>query len=304
MAAYGDCGRIDLSDLLVCRTGTCGSISTTCGRRRRKRWHRDRVFGRKFVERFRAAPSGRQHRRALRAHRRRRQAAAGGSVDRPDRAPPGACAPEHPAPVFHGGRGAQRGVEPQADATPLDRRPDVPPSPGDAGTALGAAAWVAMELGDPVKPLPDAYLGPDYDGDSIARELEGLHIPYERLADPASTGASLLAAGEVVAWFQGRMEWGPRALGNRSTSGHPGVPGTADDINARIKYRGLASLLPVGAGRVRGGLPRLEAPVAIHDALLRPAPGVARAHSRDHARGRDPCGPRSYPARPTLAFTG
>jgi carbamoyltransferase len=113
----------------------------------------------------------------------------------------------------------------------------VPPSPGDAGTALGAASWAAMELGDEVKPLRDAYLGPGYDGDSIARELEGLRIPHERLPDPAAKGASLLAAGEVVAWFQGRMEWGPRALGNRSILGHPGVPGTADDINARIKYR-------------------------------------------------------------------
>jgi carbamoyltransferase len=113
----------------------------------------------------------------------------------------------------------------------------VPPNPGDAGTALGAAALVAAGRGDRIAPLSHAYLGPGFTTKQVREELDGLRIPYAVVDDAAERAARLLAAGEVVAWFQGRAEWGPRALGDRSILGHPGVRGTADDINARIKYR-------------------------------------------------------------------
>jgi carbamoyltransferase len=113
----------------------------------------------------------------------------------------------------------------------------VPPSPNDAGTSLGAASFAAARRGERVKPLAHAYLGPAYTTDAIASELESLRIPYVRVDDAPARAAELLAAGDAVAWFQGRMEWGPRALGNRSILGHPGRAGTADDINERIKYR-------------------------------------------------------------------
>ena len=113
----------------------------------------------------------------------------------------------------------------------------VPPNPGDAGTALGAAALVAAGGGDRIAPLRHAYLGPAFEPKEIREELDDLRIPYAVVDDPAERAAALLASGEVVAWFQGRAEWGPRALGNRSILGHPGVRGTADEINARIKYR-------------------------------------------------------------------
>ena len=60
---------------------------------------------------------------------------------------------------------------------------------------------------------------------------------YEQVPDAPQAAARLLAEGHPVAWFQGRMEFGPRALGNRSILGDPSQPGIADRINAQIKYR-------------------------------------------------------------------
>lgn len=113
----------------------------------------------------------------------------------------------------------------------------VPPNPGDAGTALGAAALVAAERGDRVAPLVHAALGPCFTEKEIREELDGVRLPYTVVGDASEAAAALLASGEIVAWFQGRAEWGPRALGQRSILGHPGLRGTADEINARIKYR-------------------------------------------------------------------
>ena len=120
---------------------------------------------------------------------------------------------------------------------PLVDRLFVPPSADDAGTALGAASLVAARAGDAIHPLRNAYLGPTFDSDDVARALRARGVAAERVADPAARAAALLADGEVVAWFQGAMEWGARALGARSILGHPGRRGTADAINARIKCR-------------------------------------------------------------------
>jgi carbamoyltransferase len=237
MAAYGDPSRVDLSDLLVCRDGDLWLDIDYLWTPKARRWHRDRTFGRRFVERFGPPREGdaidEPYVHIAAAAQQRLEEASIALIE------------HHLGPRLRstrrlcltGGVALNVVLNRKLMQHPWIDEIYVPPSPGDAGTALGAAAWAAMDLGDPVKPLRDAYLGPAYDGDSIARELEGLRIPYQRLLDPAGKGASLLAAGEVVAWFQGRMEWGPRALGNRSILGHPGKVGTADDINTRIKYR-------------------------------------------------------------------
>ncbi|MFW6067497.1 MAG: carbamoyltransferase [Myxococcota bacterium] len=116
------------------------------------------------------------------------------------------------------------------------------PAATDDGTAFGAAMFVHhVTLGEPRgEPLGHAYLGPEFSDAEIrtalrsrgvdgARELEG-----EALYD---TTAAHMADGKVVGWFQGRMEWGPRALGARSIVAHPGHPGMKDILNARIKHR-------------------------------------------------------------------
>ncbi len=113
----------------------------------------------------------------------------------------------------------------------------VQPAAHDAGTALGAATYVAAEKGIRLEPMGHPYLGPEYSDDAIVRALEKLAIPHRKYDDIVETTADLLAAGHIVAWFQGRMEYGPRALGNRSILGHPGAPGISDEINGRIKFR-------------------------------------------------------------------
>src|SRR6185503_5655920 len=97
----------------------------------------------------------------------------------------------------------------------------VQPAAGDAGTALGAAQYVWHEvLGhERTFTMDHAYWGPGYD-ESRLRET-----------------ARALAAGAIVGWFQGRTEWGPRALGNRSILGDPRRPETKEVLNARIKRR-------------------------------------------------------------------
>lgn len=113
----------------------------------------------------------------------------------------------------------------------------VQPAASDAGTALGAATYAAHLAGDVVRPMEHAYLGPEYSPAEILAVLERRGIAHELCASITDVASDLLARGEVVAWFQGRMEFGPRALGNRSILGNPASRGVADKINAQIKYR-------------------------------------------------------------------
>jgi carbamoyltransferase len=112
----------------------------------------------------------------------------------------------------------------------------VQPAASDAGTALGAATYAAHQLGDTIEPMQHAYLGPEYSNDEIEATLQKRNIRYDRVAI-IDVVSDLLARGEVVAWFQGRMEFGPRSLGNRSILGNPSLKGVSDLINSQIKYR-------------------------------------------------------------------
>jgi len=115
----------------------------------------------------------------------------------------------------------------------------VQPAAGDSGTSLGAATYVAAARGEKLSRMNHVYLGPEYGADECLASLEASEEPLHfRLLDdvPAET-AEILAAGNPVAWFQGRMEFGPRALGGRSILGCPSAPGIADRINEQIKFR-------------------------------------------------------------------
>ena len=121
---------------------------------------------------------------------------------------------------------------------PLVSQLYVQPASSDAGIALGAASYAAVARGETIQPMTDsAAYGPSYSGAEVREVLDRYRIPYEELSDPPEKAAELLAEGGIVAWFEGRMEWGPRALGQRSILGNPGVRGTADEINSRIKFR-------------------------------------------------------------------
>jgi len=112
-------------------------------------------------------------------------------------------------------------------------------APSDVGNSIGAALYVAHTLeGQPRDfSFNSSYIGPSFDNASIRASLERRGIAHEVLPNPAKTVASLLARGEIVAHFDGRMEFGERALGNRSILGDPRSPIAKDKINSMIKYR-------------------------------------------------------------------
>jgi carbamoyltransferase len=122
----------------------------------------------------------------------------------------------------------------------------IQPAAGDAGGALGAAMIVAAErgagrphVGQGRDAMSGALLGPAYSDEEIAEFLDSRGIPHQRL-DPAALAsrvAAELAAGKVVGWFQGRMEFGPRALGARSILGDPRNTDMQSTMNLKIKFR-------------------------------------------------------------------
>jgi carbamoyltransferase len=121
----------------------------------------------------------------------------------------------------------------------------VQPAAGDSGGALGAAlmAWHEFE-GRPRTPAPTdsmegSYLGPSYSADEIGQCLASEGIPHELVGDEAlpERVAALLAQDRVVGWFQGRMEYGPRALGARSILADARSPEAQRRVNLKIKFR-------------------------------------------------------------------
>lgn len=114
----------------------------------------------------------------------------------------------------------------------------VQPAAGDSGTALGAALAVAAdaESAEPISPMPSASLGRSFTDDQIAAALTEADIRYERPDDIAVAVGEVLADDGIVGWFQGRSEFGPRALGNRSLLADPRRAGNLERLN-RVKGR-------------------------------------------------------------------
>jgi carbamoyltransferase len=117
----------------------------------------------------------------------------------------------------------------------------VQPAAGDNGTSLGAALWVQHQVLAAPRGfvMRHASLGPEYDDEECARALAGSKHAVTRIDDSelASRTAQAIADGKVVGWFQGRMEFGPRALGNRSVLADPRRADMKDVLNRRIKHR-------------------------------------------------------------------
>lgn len=117
----------------------------------------------------------------------------------------------------------------------------IQPAAGDAGTALGVCYYIYHQLlGKPrTFVLNKAYTGPQFTDDQIEAVLRQHNLTFAQLTEDAlaDRAAELVAGGAVLGWFQGRMEWGPRALGNRSIIADPRRAGTKDLLNARIKHR-------------------------------------------------------------------
>lgn len=120
------------------------------------------------------------------------------------------------------------------------------PAAGDAGGALGAALFVSHQLlNEPRTPTSDdsqqgSLLGPAYDDDAIEQTLQQEGAVFDRFGteeELCDAVAELLSREQVVGWFQGRMEFGPRALGSRSILGDPRSPRMQDVMNRKIKFR-------------------------------------------------------------------
>jgi carbamoyltransferase len=114
------------------------------------------------------------------------------------------------------------------------RRIYIHPNMGDGGCGTGAAMVETVAAGQRLDPLPNAYLGPEYSDAEMEQALEAAGIQYERIEPIERTIAELVAAGEVVARFDGRMEYGPRALGNRSILYHATDPAVNQWLNTRL----------------------------------------------------------------------
>ena len=147
----------------------------------------------------------------------------------------------------------------------------------DDGTAIGAAlyVWNAV-LGKPRAGSVDhAYWGPEHSEAEMETALRHAGLAFERLERPAllARAAAHLNAGHVMGWYQGRSEWGPRALGNRSILAHPGWPGMKDLINQKIKRR--EAFRPFAPSILAEAVPdffeqTVESPFMMHVVKIRP----------------------------------
>jgi carbamoyltransferase len=135
----------------------------------------------------------------------------------------------------------------------------VQPAAGDAGTSLGAALRVARDLGDEVEPMTGAALGREWSAAELGGWLRRADLAYERPRDVAEEAAATLAANGMVAWFDGRAEFGPRALGHRSLLADPRDPANLErlnDVKGREQFRPVAPMvLEEHAAEIFGGGP-------------------------------------------------
>jgi carbamoyltransferase len=115
----------------------------------------------------------------------------------------------------------------------------IPSAPHDAGTAIGAAyaAYCATQKRPPQRGNATPYLGPEFKRRDIAAAIKSAGLTARRSKSPARDAAEMIANGRIVAWFQGRMEFGPRALGNRSLLADPRRPDMRAILNQKVKHR-------------------------------------------------------------------
>ncbi|AMW08385.1 carbamoyltransferase [Streptomyces qaidamensis] len=122
----------------------------------------------------------------------------------------------------------------------------VQPAAGDAGTALGGALLLSAVEGDEPEAMTGADLGREWSDAELGAWLKAAAVPFERPPDIAATVARALADNGIVAWFQGRSEYGPRALGHRSLLAHPGHAGNLErlnDVKGREQFRPVAPMV-------------------------------------------------------------
>lgn len=115
----------------------------------------------------------------------------------------------------------------------------VPPPTGDDGLSIGAPLYYNFCVLENKKryPLVSPFLGPEYSNDEILKTIKKYNLKYYRSNDVCKETAILLSNNKIIGWFQGRMEIGPRALGNRSIIANPGLINVKELLNSRVKFR-------------------------------------------------------------------
>lgn len=113
----------------------------------------------------------------------------------------------------------------------------VQPASSDAGISLGAAMYAAAKNNFPIVPMHSALFGMEFSNEEIEKTLREIGVEYSKIDNPAQKAAELVSNNKVIGWFQGRMEFGPRALGARSILANPAMPDVKNIINSKIKYR-------------------------------------------------------------------
>jgi len=113
------------------------------------------------------------------------------------------------------------------------------PAAGDAGTSAGAAllAYHGLHNKERSRAAATEYLGPEYSRAQVIHALDKAGASYRELADPEIAAARMIADGLIIGWFQGRSEFGPRALGNRSILADPSRADMKDLLNSKVKFR-------------------------------------------------------------------
>lgn len=115
----------------------------------------------------------------------------------------------------------------------------ISPCPDDSGTSIGAATYLYNHiLENPERTeMIHNYFGPEYGDEEIRKELDKYKLSYKKIENISAFTAQKLTEGKIIGWFQGKMEFGQRALGNRSILADPRDPSMKDKVNASIKYR-------------------------------------------------------------------
>ncbi len=115
----------------------------------------------------------------------------------------------------------------------------VPPVPDDSGGAMGAAYYLYNHIMEEKRgpAMRSNYLGPEFSNEEVVEFLNKSGVPFVQLEDPAKGAAEMIADGKIIGWFQGRLEYGDRALGGRSILADPRDPDMKRKVNATIKYR-------------------------------------------------------------------
>ena len=168
--------------------------------------------------------------------------------------------------AFAGGGALNVKLNQKIIARPEVKELFVQPASGDSGTAVGAASYVSVARGVPVEKMEHVYLGPCYSNEDViaACARHPAQPQWQQITDVPQQIAQLLADGQPVAWFQGRTEFGPRALGGRSILGCPSAPGVADRINEQIKF--VSDTLEQRALEEVTTLKRIKAAILARDA--------------------------------------